>query len=124
VRGLFLAVAALALAGCATLQGGTVAQRLYEAHGLYNVAKAAAVDYAEAPTASPAVVKALNAANKELVPTVRYVRAYILCGGTNAGAVGGFDCTQFDFRATTASGYAVALRAAAASILTKTGAAQ
>ena len=84
MRRLFLALAAPALlVSCSTtsLSSLSPAQRLYEAHGYYNIALGVAVDYAESRYADPGVVSALNSANQQAVPALRYGEAFIGCAG-------------------------------------------
>lgn len=119
MRKLLLALALLPLAACATVDQGTPAQRLYEAQASYGVALAAAVDYAESPTAAPGIVHELNVANKAVQPALAYSRGFILCRGSNVPSTAAVDCAKFDFRPTTISSYAIVLRSAAVSILTR-----
>jgi hypothetical protein len=120
---LILLAAALAgpamLAGCVT--PGSAKQGLYQAYGSYSIALGAAADYAESPTADPAIVRRLNAANRaEPVQfAIKYGRAYVQCSGSNATVVPGVDCTGWDFRSKTASGYAIVLRSLATSLLVR-----
>lgn len=107
-----LGLVALALAGCATTTGQTPAQRLYEAFQGYLVAKTAAATYAEQPSTPKAVRLWLNNAAVAAKPTETYVRAYVACGGVNAGKVGGYDCVLFNFGNGTVLTQAAALRAA------------
>lgn len=109
--------AALALSACSTL--GTPEQGMYAAYATYSIALKGAADYAESPTAEPAIVHTMNAANQrpEVKAAVTYGRAYVLCQGSNASSVPGVNCALFDFRASTASAYAITLRSVATALL-------
>jgi hypothetical protein len=111
MRAVIIAVAALSLSSCAGL-GLTPRQSMYAAYGSYSAALEGAVAYAQSPSASPAVVARLNAANKAapVQTAVKYGRAYTRCLGRNETIVEGIDCKAFDFRPNTASGYAATLR--------------
>lgn len=73
-----------ALSGCATVQsatGLTPSQNLYRAHGLYNVALGASVNYAESSFASPSVVHQMVTINRQAKPAFEYAEAVIACAG-------------------------------------------
>lgn len=113
-------LAALALSACVT--PGSVNQGIYAAYGTYSIALKAAADYAEGPTAEPAVVARLNAVNQrsETKAAVTYGKAYVLCqGDPKATPIAGVDCSLFDFRASTAQAYAITLRSVATALLTR-----
>lgn len=116
-------IGALGLAGCATMSGGTPAQRLFEARGDYVIAVQAAADYAESPGANPVIVRVLKAAKDQAQPSVDYVDAYVGCHAKATGSVTigakHIDCATFSFTATSISGTALALRNAAASLVVK-----
>jgi len=121
-------IAALGLTSCATIgSGASPAQKLFEARGYYNVVKAAAVDYAESPTADRRVVREIAHIRDLAQPSVDYVDAYVACraeGQATArirGVVDPVDCRTFNFSAASISGAAIALRTAATQILAKTG---
>ncbi len=117
MKKLFAIAAMLLLAACATV--GSPAQGIYAAYATYSIAVKTAADYAEGPTAEPAIVAKMNAANKrpDVQDAVRYGRAYVLCAGQPSGVVGDVQCQLFDFRASTASGYALLLRNTAYALL-------
>jgi len=120
MKRLFLPLAALlSLSGC--IGGLTPGQTLYATLGSYEAASAGAVEYANSPTASPAVVHRLNQANQSAQPVVKYARAYVQCKGKNetvVAGVAGVDCRVMDFSRKTVSGYIVQLRAV---VVTLTG---
>src|ERR1700744_578362 len=70
-----------ALAGCVTTSNLTAAQRLYEAHGNYNIALGVAVTYSESSIANPAIVHSLRQANDVAAPAFRYAEAFLACTG-------------------------------------------
>lgn len=109
-----LLVLALGAGLVACVAPKTPEQGMYEAFGAYSAAVAAAADYAEGPTADPAVVRALNAVNQSTaVAAARgFGRAYVLCRGSNATVAPGVDCAAFAFDPATVSAQASALRAA------------
>lgn len=113
---------ALALMLTACTPSMTPGQTLYGVLGSYSTALKVAADYGESPTAEPAVVARLNAANRsnEVQTAYTYARAYVACSGSSQSVVVGIDCSAFDFRATTASSYAITLRTITATILKET----
>ena len=114
-----LLVLALGAGLVACVAPSTPEQGMYEAFGAYSAAVAAAADYAEGPTADPAIARALNAVNqsREVAVARDFGRAYVLCGGSNATVVAGVDCAAFTFDATTVSAQASALRAATVQLI-------
>lgn len=109
------------LAGCATMQGASPSQSIYAAYATYGIALNAAAEYAQSPTASPAIVRHLNAANQrpETKAAVTYGRAYVLCQGNPTTVTPGVDCSIFDFRPATAQAYAITIRAVVAELATR-----
>lgn len=120
-------IASLGLSACATIDGGTVAQRLFEARADYIVMKGVAVDYAEGPAADPAVVSALVRIRNATRPAVDYVDAYGACRGRSVGTAvlegkpGAIDCATFNFTAGSISSATIALRSSVSQILAKLG---
>lgn len=118
VGGLALAgvLACTTLTGCATVGApATPGQQVYAALGGYKAALVAATDYAESPSAKPAVVHRLDAVNKTVAPVAQLADAYRLCAA-GAVAVGDKACTSFDFNPATLIADAQKLRDAAASL--------
>lgn len=116
MKRLFLPLAALlSLSGC--IGGLTPGQTLYATLGSYEAASAGAADYANSPTASPAVVRRLNQANQAAQPVVKYARIYVQCKGKNETVIEGVDCRALDFSRKTVSGYIVQLRAVVTSLM-------
>jgi hypothetical protein len=118
-RPLPLALIALTLPGCiGTL---TPHQSMYAAYGAYDAALTGAVHYAESPNANPAIVGKMNATNRSepVQAAVKYGKAYTRCLGSNTTITPGIDCTAFDFRPGTASGYARVLRSAVTALLAR-----
>jgi len=112
---------ALAMSLPSCVGGLTPHQSMYAAYGSYAAALHSAADYAEQPSADRAIVSRLNAINKSagVKAAVTYGRAYTACQGTNTAVVSGIDCAAFDFRASTASGYASTLRITVRQLLTR-----
>lgn len=108
--------AAFALTACATT--GTFKQNMFTTFGAYRIALAGALDYARSPTSDIRVVRKLNDVNQSPATreTVRYARAFVACGAVSAGKVGDIDCTLFDFRPQTATGYIITLRSVVATL--------
>lgn len=113
MRLIFALPAALALSACG-MNALTPRQSVYAAYGSYSAALEGAAAYAESPSANPAIVHRINAANKSapVVAAVKYGRAFTQCQGSNATVIAGTDCAAFDFSVKTAQGYVVRLRAA------------
>jgi hypothetical protein len=113
LRRLMIAISLLCvplLAACQTtstaLGGWTPAQRLYQAHGLYNIALGAATTYAESKFASPGVVQQLTDVNRKAKPAFEYSEAVIACAGPdNSGnlviKVANARCSVLDLSPTT-----------------------
>lgn len=74
------------ITACTTPSGPplTAAQRLYQAHGNYNVALGLAVSYSESRFANPQIVHRLREVNDVAAPAFRYAEAFIACAGTSA----------------------------------------
>lgn len=107
---------ATALTACAG--GLTPKQSVYAAYGSYEAVLSTSVAYANTPSADPAIVHRMAAINDsaDTKAAVKYGRAFAACQGDNKTVVSAIDCSEFDFRATTASGYASKLRLAIAAL--------
>lgn len=122
---LLAALGLISIAGCATWSG-TPAQKLFEARAYWNLMKGVGVDYAEGPTARADVVLAIVRIRDVAKPSEDYVDAYVACrvrGGDEVRLLGRVDavpCAQFSFSATSMSSAAIALRSAAAQLLSQT----
>lgn len=105
--------AILALSACSVTGMLTPRQSVYAAYGSYSAALEGAAVYAESPSADPAIVHRLNAANKSapVVEAVKYGRTFTQCQGSNATVIAGVNCRAFDFSGKTAQGYIIQLRA-------------
>jgi hypothetical protein len=116
---LFLPI--LALAACATVPTVTPAQGMYAALGAFESAQHVAADYAESPTADPAIIHKI-ATIKNAPATqaaVRFGEAFRACDGRSTTVVPGLQCSMFDFSAASLNTYAVSLRGVAAALLTR-----
>lgn len=116
----FLVFACLFASACTTVERmDTPSQKLFAALSAYQVAVAAAADYAETPTANREVVVALdNVINSdEMKGAVSYARAWAACGGVADGVALSFDCSTFNFSDLTVSQYALIITSGAQKLL-------
>lgn len=108
---------ALALSACATGPKMSTGQSLYLAYGSYGAAVKSFAEYAQGPTADPAIVHKgrVIVDSPQAKGTVAFGRAYVACKVEFNAREKGVDCTNWNFRDPASA--ANALRNIAATIL-------